>query len=43
MDGHSEFLLATTFANDSNIPAGQGPGPGGKTYLWWSIYSKDGH
>jgi prepilin-type N-terminal cleavage/methylation domain-containing protein len=43
LDGHSQYLLARTFAADSNIPRGQGPGPGGKTYLWWNTYSDDGH
>ncbi len=43
LDGHSIFLLAKTFAADSNIPKGQGPGPGGKTFLWWNPFSLDGH
>jgi prepilin-type N-terminal cleavage/methylation domain-containing protein len=43
LDGHAQFLLATDFAKDSNIPAGSGPGPGGKTYLWWSPFSSTGH
>jgi hypothetical protein len=42
-DGHVQFFLATKFAADSNIPAGQGPGPGGKTDLWWSPFSSNGH
>jgi prepilin-type N-terminal cleavage/methylation domain-containing protein/prepilin-type processing-associated H-X9-DG protein len=43
MDGHVQFLLATTFAQDSNTPLGSGPGPGGRTYLWWSPFSSNGH
>jgi len=42
-DGHAQYLLVTQFAFDSSIPCGQGPGPGGKTYLWYSNYSSDGH
>jgi prepilin-type N-terminal cleavage/methylation domain-containing protein/prepilin-type processing-associated H-X9-DG protein len=43
VDGHVQFMLATTFAQDSNTPPGTGPGPGGKTGLWWSPFSSDGH
>jgi prepilin-type N-terminal cleavage/methylation domain-containing protein/prepilin-type processing-associated H-X9-DG protein len=43
MDGHVQFMLAPAFAQDSNIPAGSGPGPGGKTGLWWSPFSLSGH
>jgi prepilin-type N-terminal cleavage/methylation domain-containing protein/prepilin-type processing-associated H-X9-DG protein len=43
IDGHVQYLLATKFAADSNTPQGTGPGPGGKTYLWWSPYSNNGH
>ncbi len=42
-DGHAQYLLVTQFKQDSSIPCGQGPGPGGKTYLWYSNYSTDGH
>jgi hypothetical protein len=38
-----QFLLASSFAADSNTPLGKGPGPGGRTLLWWSIYSATGH
>ena len=41
--GHVTFILKTAFDADSLTPAGTGPGPGGKTYLWWSPYSTDGH
>jgi prepilin-type processing-associated H-X9-DG protein len=43
VDGHVQFILTAAFAGDSNIPAGNGPGPGGKTYLWWSPASANGH
>ena len=43
VDGGVQFITATNFAKDSNIPRGQGPGPGGKTLLWWSPFSGDGH
>jgi prepilin-type N-terminal cleavage/methylation domain-containing protein/prepilin-type processing-associated H-X9-DG protein len=43
LDGHVQFLLATSFAADSNTPLFKGPGPNGKTLLWWSIYSTSGH
>jgi prepilin-type processing-associated H-X9-DG protein len=44
MDGHAQFILATIFAGDSNLGAiaNSGPGPGGKSYLWWSPFSSDG-
>jgi prepilin-type N-terminal cleavage/methylation domain-containing protein len=42
-DGHVQYLLTKTFAQDSSINCGMGPGPGGKTYLWYSNYSTDGH
>jgi len=42
-DGHVQFYLATLFALDSNTPEGRGPGPGGKTDLWWSPFSSNGH
>jgi prepilin-type N-terminal cleavage/methylation domain-containing protein len=41
--GHVQFITRETFRNDSNTPKGRGPGPGGKTYLWWSPFSNDGH
>ena len=43
LDGGIQFITATNFAQDSNTPSGQGPGPGGKTRLWWSTFSVDGH
>ncbi len=43
LDGGVEFISSTNFAKDSNIPSGAGPGPGGKTHLWWSTFQPDGH
>jgi prepilin-type N-terminal cleavage/methylation domain-containing protein len=43
VDAHVQFMVATAFTKDSNIPAGAGPGPGGKTALWWSPFSSNGH
>jgi len=41
--GHVIFITTKTFYTDSNTASGKGPGPGGKTLLWWSPFSKDGH
>ena len=43
VDGHVQYIMATAFTKDSNTPSGKGPGPGGKTDLWWSPFSSDGH
>jgi prepilin-type processing-associated H-X9-DG protein len=43
LDGHVQFILITAFDGDSNIPAGAGPGPGGRTLLWWSPGDSNGH
>ena len=43
VDGHVNFMLAKNFTKNSNIPAGAGPGPGGKTDLWWSPWTSNGH
>ena len=43
IDGHVQFMQATVFDQDSNTPQGKGPGPGGKTFLWWSPFSATGH
>ncbi len=40
---HVQFLSFENFKADSSTPRGTGPGPGGKTFLWWSPYSSDGH
>jgi len=42
-DGGVEFITATNFALESNIITGGGPGPGGKSLLWWSTFSRTGH
>jgi len=41
--GHVQFVTRETFRKDSQTPQGGGPGPGGKTFLWWSPYSNNGH
>ncbi len=41
--GHVQFLTRVQFRQDGDTPNRQGPGPGGKTYLWWSPFSGDGH
>jgi hypothetical protein len=43
VDGGVQFISSTNFFKDSTTPSGAGPGPGGKTFLWWSPFSKDGH
>jgi hypothetical protein len=43
IDGGAEFITSTNFFKISQIPAGEGPGPGGKSVLWWSPFSADGH
>ena len=41
--GDVQFVTTAKFRADSNTPAGRGPGPGGKTYAWWSTFTIDGH
>ena len=36
LGGHVTFITRLAFNADSLTPAGSGPGPGGKTYLWWA-------
>ena len=43
LDGHVQYLLVQQFKKDSETPCGAGPGPGGKTFLWWSPFSNNGH
>ena len=44
LDGHVLFLLMSTCDKDASSPIGSGPGPGGRTYLWWNPYLDDlGH
>ncbi len=40
--GHVIFITKEQFDKDSLTPAGQGPGPGGRTYLWWAPGISDG-
>jgi prepilin-type N-terminal cleavage/methylation domain-containing protein len=42
LSGSVRFVTLQEFAADANTPAGAGPGPGGKTYGWWSPWSADG-
>ena len=43
MAGHVQFVTRDQFRQDSTTQSGRGPGPGGKTFLWWSPYKSDGH
>jgi prepilin-type N-terminal cleavage/methylation domain-containing protein len=43
LDSHVQYLLVKQFRQDSETPCGAGPGPGGKTFLWWSPFSANGH
>jgi len=43
MDGHVQYLTIKQFAMDSSTPSGRGPGPAGRTLLWWNPLSTDGH
>jgi prepilin-type N-terminal cleavage/methylation domain-containing protein len=40
--GHVIFIARTQFDADSLSAAGVGPGPGGKTFLWWAPLVADG-
>lgn len=37
------FRTMQSVKADENPPGGTGPGPGGKTYVWWSPFSSSGH
>jgi hypothetical protein len=41
--GHVVFISKEAFIADSATQSGRGPGPGGKTYLWWNPFVNDGH
>jgi len=41
--GHVQFISREQFRADADTPSGRGPGPGGRTFLWWSPFSNDGH
>jgi prepilin-type N-terminal cleavage/methylation domain-containing protein len=43
LGGHVMFLTQKQFEQDSLTPNGRGPGPGGKTYIWYSPWTSDGH
>jgi prepilin-type N-terminal cleavage/methylation domain-containing protein len=40
--GHVQFLTVKQWAADGGTVAGNGPGPGGKTFTHWSPYSNNG-
>lgn len=41
--GHVVFISREQFIADSTTPLGAGPGPSGKTYLWWNPGQPSGH
>jgi prepilin-type N-terminal cleavage/methylation domain-containing protein len=41
LDGHTLFLSILVFNQDATSPIGVGPGPGGRTYLWWNPWLDD--
>ncbi len=41
--GHVEFVSEAKFNADSLAVPPYAPGPGGKTYLWWSPFKPNGH
>lgn len=43
LDGHVERMTTAQFSADSNTPQGTGPGPGGRTLLWWNPYETAQH
>jgi hypothetical protein len=40
LDGHVDFVTTTLFQQYTTL--GSGPGPGGKTYLWWDAVNANG-
>jgi len=40
LDGHVDFVTTTSFNFMGTV--GNGPGPGGKTYLWWDTVNLNG-
>jgi len=40
LDGHVDFVTRVQFNHYATV--GSGPGPGGKTYLWWDIVNANG-
>lgn len=43
LDGAVVFMTLTNFNADVLTLPGRGPGPGGKTFFWWSVFSSNGH
>jgi prepilin-type N-terminal cleavage/methylation domain-containing protein len=43
LGGHVQWITCEQFRTDSRTVSGRGPGPGGKTYLWWNPLTSDGH
>jgi len=41
--GHVQYITCKQFDQQSLATGAQAPGPGGKSYLWWSPWSADGH
>jgi prepilin-type N-terminal cleavage/methylation domain-containing protein len=41
LDGHVDFVTVVNFTAYVNV--GNGPGPGGKTFLLWDTYDANGH
>jgi len=41
--GDVQFVTTAKFRADSNTPSGRGPGPGGRTYAWWSTFPVNVH
>jgi len=41
LDGHVDFVQTIKFSQYSKV--GSGPGPGGKTFLWWNPLSTQGN
>jgi prepilin-type N-terminal cleavage/methylation domain-containing protein len=41
LDGHALFITIQAFNQDGGTPIGAGPGPGGRTYLWWNPWLDD--
>jgi len=40
LDGHVDFVTISKFTQMSTV--GSGPGPGGKTYLYWDTVNANG-
>jgi hypothetical protein len=43
VDGSVQFLTFTAWDTLANTAAGAGPGPGGKTLVWWNPFGTSGH